>query len=275
MNKFNFFVSCGVLCAIGQLALAGGVEVPPAGHSSLFIGVGGAYDVVQYKDTATESLNLFGRPVVVQASEDNGSVFGLSPVGQLGYEYVWASGGFLGIKGLLFNFVDKNTSYNIPTIPLFIGFLSAPADSTSPTAQAIVQFQSMLQTMVEGGIRINNNAFYLEAGYSALFAKSIIRNVLDGGLVLNSENQTLNGGVIGLGYRHYFWDVLFIDAAYTYSLYADASQLMATEGLPLFILPATKKLGAPGSTLSTSESMQLKQVGIQDIILSINYAFNF
>jgi outer membrane immunogenic protein len=240
VNKLKLLLACGALCATSQFALAGGPDMPPPGHSSIFLGIGGAYDYVQYKDT-------IGAPATPVASfefyEDNNSVFGLSPVGQLGYEYFFGTGGFIGIKGL-FNFVDKNTQFITGTVS---------------SLQTVAEFQSMVQAMLEGGICINNNAFYLEGGYSALFSKLIARNFANGGAVQGTASQTLNGGVAGIGYRHYFWDSLFLDAVYSYSIYADGSSLVTTNSV----------------TPANGDTAQLKRVRVQDIVLTVNYAFNF
>lgn len=240
MNKWKLLLACGALCAASQFALAGGPDMPPPGHSSIFFGLGGAFDYAQYKNT-------IGAPATPTTTfdffEDNNSIFGLSPVGQLGYEYFFGTGGFIGIKGL-FNFIDKNRAF---------------VASTNTSTQTIAEFQSMVQAMLEGGICINNNAFYLEGGYSALFTDNITRNFNNGGFVQGTQSQTLNGGVAGIGFRHYFWDSLFIDAVYSYSLYADGTNLVTTDSL----------------VAADQDSAQLKQVRVQDIVLTVNYAFNF
>lgn len=256
MNKWKMLLACGALCATSQFALAGGPEMPPPGHMALYIGVGGAYDYAQYKNAlATYILPTFNI-IDVMAYEDNNSIFGLSPVGQLGFEYFFGSGGFIGVKGL-FNFVDKNSQYLAPGDQLSL---------SSTSNQGIVEFQSMVQAMLEGGICINSNAFYLEAGYSALFTKSILRNVLTGGLVIGSQNQTLNGGVVGVGYRHYFWDVLSLDVAYSYSIYADAS--------PFNVIDPAIDIERQNVQVF-GDSAQLNRVRVQDILFTVNYNFNF
>lgn len=251
------------LCAPIHFAMAGGPEMAPPGHSAIFIGVGGAYDYVQYKNAIAAPINGFPSAVGVSGFfngfESNGSIFGLAPIGQVGYDYFFnsdANTGFIGIKGL-FNFIDKNAA-----------FTTFVVNNNNITTQIISSFQSMVQAMLEGGIRVNNNAFYLEGGYSALFTKLTLRDVLAGGAVEGLQHQTLSGGVAGIGYRRYFLDCLYIDAAYSYSLYQDGSVLGASTVTNPVILTEV-------SVPQVGESAQLKTVRVQDIVLSVNYAFNF
>lgn len=254
MNKWKLLLTCGALAA-SQVAFAGGPDMPPPSHSAIFIGIGGAYDYVQYKNTIFSPVL---DPTIPAGSgpgygyEDSNSVFGLAPVGQLGYDYFFGTGGFIGVKGL-FNFVDKNTTFQ------GIGF--------SNNTQFTTEFNSMAAGMLEGGVRVNDNAFYLEAGYSALFTKTVLRDVTSGGQVIGSQNQTLSGGIAGIGFRHYFWDVLFIDAVYSYALYQDGTSFSAqsiTTVTPDEVTPVT-----------LTSSSQLKQVRLQDILFTVNYSFNF
>lgn len=252
MNKWKTLLACGALCATSQFAFAGGPEMPPPGHSTIFIGLGGAYDYAQYVNTIGTIETIDGVVVFDSGNQwqDNRGIFGLAPIGQLGYEYFFGTGGFIGIKGL-FNFVDKNTSYSFD----------------DETYQAVYEVNSMVQAMLEGGFCFNNNAVYLEGGYAALFTKLAVRNIDSipfGGLVLGSVNQTLNGGVVGIGYRHYFWDVLSLDLAYSYSLYADPSSFTPSQlGIGDF------------ADYTFTEGAQSKRVRVQDIVLTVNYNFDF
>lgn len=255
MSKWKMLVACGALCAASQFAFAGGPEMPPPAHSAIFFGIGGAYDFVSYKDTVFAPTGFSPAGVLVTSGvgfEDNNSVFGLSPVGQLGYDYFFGTGGFIGIKGL-FNFVDKNTTFTA----------TGTGVATANNTQAIAEFQSMVQAMLEGGVCINNNAFYLEGGYAALFTKLALRDIAAGGQVTGSQHETFNGGVAGIGYRHYFWDSLFLDAVYSYALFTDGNTLTANN------------ITAAGTVTPTTDSAQLKRVRVQDIVLTVNYAFNF
>ncbi len=245
MNKWKLLLACGALCATSQLALAGGPEMPPPGHSTIFIGIGGAYDYIQSQGTA--GVLITGTATNFQFEGVN-SLFGLSPAGQLGYEYFFGSGGFFGIKGV-YNYTNKDSQRDFAVL----------VGDTLFSDQAIFEAQSMVQAMLEGGICINNNAFYLEGGYAALFGTALVRDTVAGGNVLAKTNQTFNGGVAGIGYRHYFWDVLSIDAVYSYALFAQGN-LVST----------------PSVTDSTIVGYgQANRLSVQDVLFTVNYNFNF
>lgn len=240
MNKWKTLLACGALC-VASSAFAGGPEMPPPGHSAVFIGIGGAFDYAQGQVVA--GGNAFADPLINAQFEFSNSNFGLAPAGQLGYEYFFGSGGFFGIKGVYY-YTNKNFANH----------------QTIDDIQGLLEFQSMVQAMLEGGICVNNNAIYLEAGYAALFTHGVVRDIFPAaGVVVGSHYDTLNGGVAGIGFRHYFWDVISIDAVYSYALFADGDTVS----------------GALVSDPTIRGYAQLKRVSVQDILFTVNYNFNF
>lgn len=256
MRKWKLLMATAALGAASQFAYAGGPEMP-MGHSAIFIGVGGAYNAVQYKNTIfVPTLLDAGDLGFTNGFEDNRTVFGESAVGQLGYDYFFGTGGFFGIKGL-FNYLNTNTQ-----------FTTGNDFSTSVSSTVVAEFQSMVQAMLEGGVMVGKNAFYLEAGYAALFTKLDMRDNVAGGQVEASQHQTFNGGVAGIGYRRYFWDCFYVDAAYSYALFSDGNTLAGNSIAPGLI---DLEDPAPGVPVSS----QLSRMRVQNIVLTANYAFNF
>lgn len=261
MTHWKLLTTAAVLTA-SSLAFAGGPEMPPPSHSAIFIGLGGAYNATQYENAIFSPFST-GTPAVItgftNGLEDNRVVFGESAVGQLGYDYFSGTGGFLGIKGL-FNYLNKNTQFTTPDFAGGVG-------GTGTSSNVVLELQSMVQAMLEGGVLIGKNAFYLEAGYAALFTKVDMRATEAAGIVSASQYNTLNGGVAGVGYRRYFWDSLYIDAVYSYALFADASTLNGTTAVPIILDDDSLGFG----TISS----HVQSVRVQDIVLTVNYAFNF
>lgn len=226
-----------IFWALSQLAYAGGMEAPHA-YGRFYVGLGGAINFVQIEQEllAPFQSTLAGTPPLGTRAEQN--TFGLSPVGQIGYDWYFSSGGFVGLKGL-YNYIDKQSS-------LFFGNISS----------SHFTHRSMLAAMLVGGFRHGDNAFYAEAGYAALFSKQELFNI--SGVVLEgSLTKTLSGGIAGVGFRHYFWQRLFVDAVYSYALFSDGSALIANDR------------ARPGLN-----SRQLaKRPRVQDITLTVNYMF--
>lgn len=236
MNKWKLLLAGGVLCVTGQFAFAGGPEVPPPGHHTVFVGLGGGYNHIRAQSTSAIYI-----PFTTDNDQftDSHSIFGLAPVGQLGYEYFTGTGGFYGLKGIYY-FANKNASY------------IAPFDM-----QTTFEALSVIDALFEAGFCFHRNAVYLELGYAALFTNTILRAPSDGGFVLGNRHQTLNGGVMGIGFRHYFGNIS-VDAAYSYTIFSD---------------PTPFSTPIAGTTEFVSN--QLNRVTAQDILFTVNYNFNF
>lgn len=233
MNKLLLLLSSVLLFALSQLAYAGGPEMPSS-YGAFYVGLGGTVNFVQLEQ---QTLNPFE---TITAAPPTGlvtdtAIFGLSPVGQIGYDWYFASGAFLGLKGL-YNYIDKNSN----------GFIG------------ISQFtyRSMVAGMLAAGFRHGNNAIYAEAGYAALFSKQEILNAR-GLFIEGSVTNTLSGGIAGLGYRRYFWQHLFVDVVYSYALFADGERLVVND------------TANPGQNILQTA----KRPRVQDITFTLNYMF--
>jgi len=234
MKRLLLLVSSILLLALSQLVYAGGPEMPD-NYGGFYIGLGGAVEFVQVEEEALSPFqtNVPGLPptgLITGATE-----FGLSPVGQIGYDWYFASGAFIGLKGL-YDYIDKNSNG-------FIGITQ-------------FNFRSMAAGMLVAGFRHGNNAFYAEAGYAALFSEQKIFNAV--GLFLEgSATNTLSGGIAGVGYRRYFWQHLFVDVVYSYALFQDPGRFLVNDS------------ARPGTNI-----LQLaKRPRVQDITFTVNYMF--
>ncbi|MFK3618034.1 hypothetical protein WJ883_11350, partial [Coxiella burnetii] len=123
---------------------------------------------------------------------------------------------------------------------------------------------SHLTAMLLAGIKVNEaNAVYLEAGYSTVWGKTTL---FDPGPVAVSMKNRLNGGIAGIGWRHYFMNNVFLDLSYDYALYRSKSN-----SVTLSSATASAEEAAIG-VLGTVQNP--KRVAINGITATVNYLFN-
>lgn len=230
MDRFRYLVGAVVLAGSVQMACAGGPDMVPMSQNGIFIGAGGAVDWLQYRETVSSpgTSGFIETPLTIN----------VTPVGQLGFEHYSSSGAMFGIKGL-YNYVNKETAVFAPNNPnFFVG--------------------SMVAALLEFGYRFDNNVFYLEGGYSALFTKFTSRDFFTLELE-GTQTQTLSGGLAGIGYRRFFTPSVFIDAVYSLALYEDTNTFSTTN-----ITPPLR-----------NDSARAQRIFEGDLWFTINYMINF
>src|SRR3990172_10872665 len=182
-------VVLSTLCCF-NIAFAGGPEVPMLDMNGFHMGVGGAYKGYRFSNTNIDTF-------FPTRWETNYSINQFGPVGELGYTFAGDQWIF-GIKG---QFEYDNAA------------ISQPTNSVTFNS-ANFELNSHVTAMLLGGIKANDtNVVYLEGGYTAMMGKSVIYNVFQPGAGTGnavSAEYTLNGGIVGAGWRHYFMHNVFL-----------------------------------------------------------------
>ncbi len=236
-------ISVSALCCLATAAFAGGPEAPMIDMNGIHIGLGFGYksykyDLDHYDYTGANLLDRNGA----------GTVTKFGPLGELGYTYA-GDDWIVGLKGQ-FEFDDVRNATG----------LSGVLVSTSE-----VKLRSHLTAMLLAGLKVNEaNAVYLEAGYTAMFVQQVLSlNAGPGaGGQPVSTSYTLNGGVVGIGWRHYFENNVFVDLSYDFALYADKN--------------INLNIPASGVTVVTNyqEVGGVRQLRVNGITATANYLFN-
>ncbi len=222
--------------AMAASAFAGGPEMAPPTINGFNIGLGFGYNSYTYESRITEfNTNEIFDNGFLQANK-----FG--PVGEIGYTFQVNQWAFVGLRA--FWEYDNQRSF----------------DQTG-NYEGQVFLQSHLAALFVVGALINDtNAAYIELGYSALWGKNILQASTDPGQVTPiSSKYTLSGGVMGVGWRHYFMNNVYLDLGYNFILYANAKSSSA------LTLPAATDGGA---TLSNIRKPQ-----VNGVTATLNYLF--
>ncbi|MBW5803042.1 hypothetical protein FIV31_07180 [Coxiella endosymbiont of Ornithodoros amblus] len=219
-------IGVSALCSLAGAAFGGGPNIPMINMNGFHIGLGFGYKSYTYIwDDVIRTLH----PV-------SASITQFSPIGELGYTFAsdwWIAG------------VKAQYQYD--------NVRSVPVDAPLSVYFHRSRLGSHLTAMLLAGIRINEaNALYLEAGYSTVWGKTTF---FGRGPVSVSVKNRLNGGIAGVGWRHYFMKNVFVDLSYDYALYRSKSGETA-------INPVSGVLENPG------------RVAISGINATVNYLFN-
>ncbi len=236
------------LCCLVTTAFAGGPEMPMIDMNGINLGVGGAYNSYKYDMTQSD----FTAANLEAATENQApTVNKFGPVGQLGYTYA-GDNWIFGVVGQ-FEYDDVRNFTNDFGIQL---------------GNAQVMLRSHINAMLLGGLKVNDaNAVYLEGGYTAFWGKSLLGLDVPPGAGAGplSTKYTLNGGIAGVGWRHYFINNVFVDLSYSFALYGNKESGV--------ILPATNTT-APALLTATQTMSGIKRLTVNGVTATANYLFN-
>ena len=232
-------------CAMAASAFAGGPEMAPPTIDGFNIGLGMGFKSYQFGQYITE----WTAPFDYYANPYSGlNKFG--PIGELGYTFQVGPMGFVGLRGY---YEYDNVHFWTYT-------------TNTQSYQSQVDLQSHVAAMLVGGLLLNaNNAAYLEAGYTALWAKRILSVIAGPGSTATpppfvTSNTTFNGGIVGVGWRHYFVPNVYLDLSYDFALYSNGGSLI------------TAWDGATGTPTGTQAS-GLSKLQVNGVTATLNYLF--
>ncbi|WP_264770573.1 outer membrane protein [Coxiella burnetii] len=236
-------IGVSALCCLASAAFAGGPDIPMIDMNGFHIGLGFGYKSYTYDQVGTVTVTTNGGTVLSVLHPASITQFG--PVGELGYTFAsdwWIA----GVKA----------QYQYDNVRSVHTIDDAPLDRT--------RLGSHLTAMLLAGIKVNEaNAVYLEAGYSTVWGKTTL---FGPGLVAVSMKNRLNGGIAGIGWRHYFMNNVFLDLSYDYALYRSKSNSVTL---------SSATASAEGTATGVSGTVQNpKRVAINGITATVNYLFN-
>ncbi|WP_264769727.1 outer membrane protein [Coxiella burnetii] len=242
-------IGVSALCCLASAAFAGGPDIPMIDMNGFHIGLGFGYKSYTYDQLGTVTVVTTDGGTILSALHPvSASITQFGPVGELGYTFAsdwWIAG------------VKAQYQYdNVRSVHIMDASL---VGSTYRT-----RLGSHLTAMLLAGIKVNEaNAVYLEAGYSTVWGKTTL---FDPGPVAVSMKNRLNGGIAGIGWRHYFMNNVFLDLSYDYALYRSKSN-----SVTLSSAIASAEEAAIG-VLGTVRNP--KRVAINGITATVNYLFN-
>ncbi|ABS78468.1 hypothetical protein CbuD7D7780_09140 [Coxiella burnetii] len=230
-------IGVSALCCLASAAFAGGPDIPMIDMNGFHIGLGFGYKSYTYDQVGTVTVTTGGGTVLGVLHPVSASITQFGPVGELGYTFAsdwWIAG------------VKAQYQYdNVRSVHIM---------------DAHSRLGSHLTAMLLAGIKVNEaNAVYLEAGYSTVWGKTTL---FGPGPVAVSMKNRLNGGIAGIGWRHYFMNNVFLDLSYDYALYRSKSNSVT--------LPSAEEtaIGVSGTVQNP------KRVAINGITATVNYLFN-
>lgn len=241
-------IGVSALCCLASAAFAGGPDIPMIDMNGFHIGLGFGYKSYTYDQVGTVTVTTDGGTILSVLHPVSASITQFGPVGELGYTFAsdwWIAG------------VKAQYQYdNVRSVHTMDASL---VGSTYRT-----RFGSHLTAMLLAGIKVNEaNAVYLEAGYSTVWGKTAL---FGPGPVAVSMKNRLNGGIAGIGWRHYFMNNVFLDLSYDYALYRSKSNSVtlssATDSTEEALIGVLGTLQNP------------KRVAINGITATVNYLFN-
>ncbi|AIT62806.1 outer membrane protein [Coxiella burnetii] len=239
-------IGVSALCCLASAAFAGGPDIPMIDMNGFHIGLGFGYKSYTYDQVGTVTVTTYRGTILSVLHPVSASITQFGPVGELGYTFAsdwWIAG------------VKAQYQYdNVRSVHIMDASL---VGSTYRT-----RLGSHLTAMLLAGIKVNEaNAVYLEAGYSTVWGKTTL---FGPGPVAVSMKNRLNGGIAGIGWRHYFMNNVFLDLSYDYALYRSKSNSVSS---------ATAS--AEGAAIGVLVTVQNpKRVAINGITATVNYLFN-
>ncbi|POZ78540.1 hypothetical protein CbuRSA425_01580 [Coxiella burnetii] len=239
-------IGVSALCCLASAAFAGGPDIPMIDMNGFHIGLGFGYKSYTYDQVGTVTVTTNGGTVLSVLHPVSASITQFGPVGELGYTFAsdwWIAG------------VKAQYQYdNVRSVHI----MDAPLVGSNYSYRT--RLGSHLTAMLLAGIKVNEaNAVYLEAGYSTVWGKTTL---FGPGPVAVSMKNRLNGGIAGIGWRHYFMNNVFLDLSYDYALYRSKSNSVTLSS-------------AEGTAIGVSGTVQNpKRVAINGITATVNYLFN-
>ncbi|ACJ18971.1 outer membrane porin P1 [Coxiella burnetii CbuG_Q212] len=214
------------------------------------IGLGFGYKSYTYDQVGTVTVTIDGGTVLSVLHPVSASITQFGPVGELGYTFAsdwWIA----GVKAQYQ--YDNVRSVHMMDVPL-----------VGSNYSYRTRLGSHLTAMLLAGIKVNEaNAVYLEAGYSTVWGKTTL---FGPGPVAVSMKNRLNGGIAGIGWRHYFMNNVFLDLSYDYALYRSKSNSVTL---------SSANASAEKTAIGVSRTVQNpKRVAINGITATVNYLFN-
>ncbi|AAO89868.2 hypothetical protein AYM02_10535 [Coxiella burnetii] len=243
-------IGVSALCCLASAAFAGGPDIPMIDMNGFHIGLGFGYKSYTYDQVGTVTVTTNGGTVLSVLHPVSASITQFGPVGELGYTFAsdwWIAG------------VKAQYQYdNVRSVHI----MDAPLVGSNYSYRT--RLGSHLTAMLLAGIKVNEaNAVYLEAGYSTVWGKTTL---FGPGPVAVSMKNRLNGGIAGIGWRHYFMNNVFLDLSYDYALYRSKSNSVTL---------SSATASAEGTAIGVSGTVQNpKRVAINGITATVNYLFN-
>lgn len=236
-------IGISALCSLASAAFAGGPEMPAIDMNGINFGLGFGYKTYtfDYRATREDGTTFFN-------DNYSHSLNQFGPLGELGY--TWA--GYHWAFGILGQFEYDNVRVTDQTVH----------QSTR------VRLGSHVNAMLMAGFKVTEcDLLYLEGGYSAIWGKTTLFPHADGAVAAPSvhKSYTLSGGIMGIGWRHYFMSDVFLDVSYDYALYASKSDK------PGNLLTSTF---TSATNTVTSTVYSPKRVAVNGITATANYLFN-
>lgn len=244
-------IGVSALCCLATAAFAGGPEVPMIDMNGINVGLGFGYKSYTWDQAAASADIVDGTPrVLFFPVSDSLNQFG--PLGELGYTYAGYSWVF-GVKGQ-FEYDNVRVTHPVHNI------------TANSTFTYRTRFGSHVTAMLLAGLKVTDaDVVYLEGGYTALWGKTTVFSgdsaaVAPAGTAVSTK-YTLNGGIAGVGYRHYFMNNVFLDVSYDYALYKSKNGAVGFSGV-----------GAANTGVVAVANP--KRVAINGITATANYLFN-
>lgn len=221
-------------------AFAGGPEMAPPTINGFNIGLGFGFNSYNH-DLAQAEFGQLVNGFFPSGLLHPATHFG--PIGEIGYTFQVNNWAFVGLRGF-WQYDHFNTM--IPVID-YVGQ---------------VDLRSHLAAMFLAGILLSSsNAVYLEAGYTAMWGKTTGQPFINPGQALPvSAKYTLNGGIAGIGWRHYFVNNVYLDLSYNFALYADSSTgvtIVSNDPFNNFAASGLKKTQVNGVTATLNYLFQV------------------
>lgn len=222
--------------AMAASAFAGGPEMAAPTINGLNIGLGFGYKTYVYDQVFTD---FNGNNLRIENAAVARNEFG--PIGEIGYTFQLSSWAFVGLRAYweYDHYRDYVSSFGV--------------------YQANANLQSHIAAMFVAGLLLNSsNAAYLEGGYTAMWGKTVVQaQNAPGQAAPVSATYTLSGGIVGIGWRHYFMTNVYLDLSYDFALYADNNTSVA--------VPANLNGGATANGV--------RRLQVNGITATLNYLF--